>query len=125
MEIDFLKKRAEGFLRDAEFAISEKRWFSAAFHLEQACQLYLKYFLFKKIKDFPKTHSLKRLLEAIGEAYSQKKKVKDFLKKEKKVIHDLEQAYLTSRYLPIDFLEEDVLKMKKFTQRLIKFLNSL
>jgi hypothetical protein len=35
MKTDFLKKRAESFLKDANFAISEKRWNSAAFHLEQ------------------------------------------------------------------------------------------
>ncbi|MCD6528222.1 HEPN domain-containing protein [bacterium] len=42
MNIHFLKQRAESFWRDAKFAISEKRWNSAAFHLEQVCQLYLK-----------------------------------------------------------------------------------
>jgi HEPN domain-containing protein len=62
MKIDFLKKRAEDFLRDANFAISEKRWNSAAFHLEQACQFYLKYYLFRKLKDFPKIHDLDILL---------------------------------------------------------------
>ena len=29
MKIDFFKERAESFLRDANFAISEKRWIFA------------------------------------------------------------------------------------------------
>jgi predicted nucleotidyltransferase len=48
MKIDFLKERAKSFLRDANFAIPEKRWNLTAFYLGQACQLYLKYYLFIK-----------------------------------------------------------------------------
>lgn len=80
-EAEFLKARAESFFRDAELAIKESRWNSAAFHLEQACQLYLKYFLFKKIGDFPKTHPLRRLLKSIGKAYSKEEDIDNFVEK--------------------------------------------
>ena len=80
-EAEFLKERAESFFRDAELAIKETRWNSAAFHLEQACQLYLKYFLFKKIGDFPKTHPLRRLLKSIGKAYSKEEDIDNFVEK--------------------------------------------
>ncbi|MCD6094788.1 HEPN domain-containing protein [bacterium] len=43
---DFLKEKAGAFLENARYNISKKQWFLAAFHLEQACQLYLKYYLF-------------------------------------------------------------------------------
>lgn len=36
------------------------------FHLEQALQLCLKYKLYEKYGDFPKTHSLKQLLAELG-----------------------------------------------------------
>jgi HEPN domain-containing protein len=125
METDFLKKRAESFLRDAKFAISEKRWFAAAFHLEQTCQLYLKYFLFSKLRDFPKTHSLTELLKALGRAYKREKEVKKFLENNEEEISDLEEAYLTSRYLPVEFSQKQVIKMRNFTLKLIKFLKGL
>lgn len=41
---DFLKERAESFLKDANFALKEERYFAVAFYLEQATQLYLKYY---------------------------------------------------------------------------------
>lgn len=121
-KVDFLKERAEDFLRDAKFAISEKRWNSAAFHLEQACQLYLKYFLFKKLSDFPKTHSLRELLTDIGNAYSIKENINEFIKEKERIIFDLEQAYITSRYLPVEFSEQQVKDMERFFEELLNFL---
>lgn len=124
MKIDFLKKRAESFLRDANFAISEKRWNSAAFHLEQACQFYLKYYLFKKLKDFPKIHDLDELLNELKKVYS-RKEIGEFVKENTAVISALNQAYITARYLPIEFTEDQVKVMKRFTQNLIKFLKKI
>jgi HEPN domain-containing protein len=119
MKINFLKERAENFLRDVNFAISEKRWNSAAFYLEQACQLYLKYYLFKELKDFPKIHDLDELLETLKKAYSQSKKEIEKFRKEI-VISALNQAYITARYLPVEFTETQVKEMRNFTKRLIK-----
>jgi len=124
MKIDFLKKRAESFLRDANFAISEKRWNSVAFHLEQACQFYLKYYLFKKLKDFPKIHDLDELLNELKKVYS-RKEIGEFIKENAAVISALNQAYITARYLPIEFTENQVKVMKRFTQNLIKFLKKI
>jgi HEPN domain-containing protein len=126
MKIDFLKERAESFLRDANFAISEKRWNSAAFYLEQACQLYLKYYLFKELKDFPKIHDLDELLETLEKAYSQsKKEIEKFRKENAIVISALNQAYITARYLPVEFTETQVKEMRNFTKRLIKLLKKV
>ena len=124
MKIDFLKKRAESFLRDANFAISEKRWNSVAFHLEQACQFYLKYYLFKKLKDFPKIHDLDELLNELKKVYS-RKEIGEFIKENAAVISALNQVYITARYLPIEFTEDQVKVMKRFTQNLIKFLKKI
>jgi HEPN domain-containing protein len=125
MKINFLKERAEDFLRDAKFAISEKRWNSAAFHLEQACQLYLKYCLFKKLKDFPKIHNLDQLLFQVGKVFRKEKEVEKLRKENSAVISSLNQAYLTARYLPIEFNEFQVKEMEKFTKKLIDFLKKL
>ncbi|MEM7819041.1 MAG: HEPN domain-containing protein [Candidatus Aenigmatarchaeota archaeon] len=124
-EAEFLKERAESFFRDAELAIKETRWNSAAFHLEQACQLYLKYFLFKKIGDFPKTHSLRRLLKSIGKAYSKEEDIDNFVERNEEVLFSLEQAYIVSRYLPVEFSEKQVNKMLQFFKELLTLLQNL
>ena len=123
---DFLKERAETFLEDAQYDISREKWFAAAFHLEQAVQLYLKYFLFKKYGDYPKIHSLNELFDELKKGFPEKSKEIEEIQKDKaSVIGDLNQAYITSRYLPVDFTPQQIEKMLEFTTDLIKFLKKL
>lgn len=123
---DFLIKKAEAFLEDAKYDISRKKWFLAAFHLEQTCQLYLKYCLFKELGDFPKIHSLEELLREAEKVYPKnKEKIKKIREEKASVIGDLDQSYITSRYLPVEFNEFQVKNMLVFTEWLIKFLQKL
>jgi len=123
---DFLQEKAEGFLEDAEYDVSRKKWFLAAFHLEQTCQLYLKYYLFKELGDYPKAHSLEELLRELEKVYPKNKNRIEEIRKEKaSVIGDLDQAYITSRYLPVEFNKFQVENMLKFTKNLIKLLQKL
>jgi HEPN domain-containing protein len=124
-KIDFLKKRAEEFLKMAKFAFKERNFNISAFNLEQACQLYLKYYLFLKLKRYPKTHSLEELLRGIGKVYGKEKEVEKILTEKASVIGDLEQAYLTSRYLPVEFSKKRIENMLDFTNDLFNFLKSL
>lgn len=125
MKVDFLKKRAGSFLDNAKHLIKKEEYSLAAFNLEQSCQLYLKYYLFLKLKDFPKTHSLTQLLRETGKAYRQEKRIKKLINEKINEIADLEQAYITSRYLPAEFYKPQLENMRKFTENLIKFLKNL
>lgn len=122
---EFLKQKADIFFESACEQIKKKRYFLAAFSFEQASQLYLKYCLFLKIKDFPKIHEIDGLLKEIGKAYEKKEKIEAFLKENASVIGDLNQAYITSRYLPVDFNAYQTEEMKGFVKRLIVFLKKL
>jgi len=122
---DFLKKRADEFFETADYHLKKHSYSLAAFDLEQTCQLYLKYYLFLKIKDFPKTHFLRELLKGIEKAYNVRNKVKILEEENVSVIGDLEQAYLTSRYLPSEFTKFQVEKMREFVRKLIEFLKNL
>ena len=125
MKIDFLKKRAENFLTTANYHFQKEMYPLAAFDLGQACQLYLKYYLFLKLRRYPKTHSLRELLQGIGKVYKKQKAIDKIIKENVNIIADLEEAYITSRYLPAEFFKEQVKNMKKFTRDLIKFLKKL
>lgn len=126
VKADFLKEKAEAFFEEARYDISREKWFLAAFHLEQTCQFYLKYYLFLKIADFPKTHSLRDLLADLARVYNKKKEmIRKFAKKNFQAIADLEEAYITSRYLPVEFTQSQIESMEKFTKNLIKFLEDL
>jgi len=121
---DFLKKRAEEFLKTADYHLREKIYSLAAFDLEQTLQLYLKYYIFLKLADFPKTHDLIELLKGIGRVYKKETAIEKILKEKPNLISDLNQAYLTSRYLPVEFSKQQVENMKEFVKEIIKFLKS-
>lgn len=85
----------------------------------------MKYYLFLKLKDFPKTHSLTQLLRETRKAYQQEKRIKKLINENINETADLEQAYITSRYLPAEFYKPQLENMRKFTENLIKFLKNL
>jgi len=125
MRVNFLKNKAKIFFENGKEQIKKKRYFLVAFNFEQASQLFLKYYLFLKLKDFPKIHEIDQLLTEIGKTYEKQVEVKQFLKENASVIGDLNQAYITSRYLPVDFSFYQVTEMQKFVERLISFLKRI
>jgi len=125
MKLDFLKKRAEDFLKTAKYHFKEEMYHLVAFDLEQALQLYLKYFLALKLKKFPPTHSLKELLNALGKAYNKEKEIKNLIEKNSHLLADLEQAYITSRYLPAEFTKNQVKELEKFVKEIVNFFKNL
>lgn len=125
MKADFLKNKAKIFFESGSEQIPKKRYFLAAFSFEQTAQLYLKYCLFMKLKDFPKIHKIDELLREIGKVYNKKKEIENFLKENVSVIGDLNQTYITSRYLPVDFNQYQVKEMQVFVKKLRILLKKL
>jgi len=124
-KVDFLRKRAESFFNNAKDLIKKREYPLAAFNLDQAAQLILKYYLFLKIRRYPKTHSLKELLTKIGQIYGREKEIEKMKEKDINLISDLEQAYFTSRYLPAEFTQTQVENMKNWVEKLILFLKKI
>jgi HEPN domain-containing protein len=121
----FLKDRAEKFLANGKELLEKGIFDLAAFSFEQYCQLILKYYLFRTLGDFPKTHFLKELLTALAKASRKKTKIQNFQKENINVISNLENAYLTSRYLPAIFDKDEVENMLIFCQNLDDLLKDL
>jgi HEPN domain-containing protein len=120
---EILKERAEGFMKLAEYAYKRnaykrKRYDLAMFNLEQAAQPYLKYKILQKLGDFEKTYSINKLLKDFGKVYKKSKAINKLIKENRKLINDLEVAYIESRYLPAQFFKEDVDKTFEFLNKL-------
>jgi hypothetical protein len=58
-----MAKRAKHFFRISSYDVATGRYDIALFHIEQAVQLALKAYLFRVFGDFPKTHSVKELID--------------------------------------------------------------
>lgn len=119
---EFLRERAERFLRNAKNLLKDEDFDLAAFNFEQATQLFLKYCLFETIGVYPHTHSIAELLLETAKSGLAETKIKELLENNKEIIQDLEQAYITSRYLPISFFKEQVIRMERFVEELKKTL---
>ena len=81
--------------------------------------------MFVKLKDFPKIHGIDILLKELSKVYGRKKEINKFIRENANIIGDLNQAYITARYLPVEFNFYQVKKMEKFVRALIKFLKKI
>ena len=125
MQADYLKERAEKFLENAKELFNKEEYDLSAFNLEQACQLFLKYYIFLKIGDFPKTHYLKRLIRDLGKVYGKEDEIEKLIEENISVVSNLEDAYIGARYLPYIFEKKQVENMMEFVEKLLEFLKKL
>ncbi len=109
-EGEFLRERAEKFLEVGKRLLEEGVLDLAAFHFHQASELILKYALFRRTGDYPRTHSIRRLLKLLSKSLGDEE-IMEFLRENINSLSNLENAYMTSRYLPAEFYEEEVVSM--------------
>ena len=108
-----MREDVEVFLRKAEKFDSAGRYFLkegvydlAAFHVEQALQLHLKYILAKAIGYFLKT--LTKLLKELSKLDDEFMR---FYQDNEIILKDIEDAYILSRYFPREYSENEVKEM--------------
>jgi HEPN domain-containing protein len=119
-----LLKRAEDFLKTAEYQKSEAVYDLAIFSLEQALQLYLKSRLLAQGVDYPRTHSLRRLLEMLARTVPEDKNaaIKCISENYTLELGMLEDAYITSRYVMREFTKKEVEKITTAVKEIIRIV---
>jgi HEPN domain-containing protein len=117
----FLKEKSKKFYHNAIYLFEKGDYDLASFNMEQSCQLLVKYFLAKKMGEWPKTHYLVQLIKMLSEAY-ESKEIHDYLKENELFFDDLSDAYFTSRYFPKEFSKNLLEKLIDNYKNFIKFL---
>lgn len=117
-----LLKRSRGFLETADYQISRGFYDLAAFSLEQALQLFLKAKVLAEGIDYPRTHSVRALLEMLSDLASEDKRsrVKGMLEKYLLELGMLEDAYITSRYVMREFTKQEVERLAKAVKEIME-----
>ena len=121
-EAEYLLERSKQFLETAKYQI-EKGFFSlAVFSLEQALQLSLKSKMLASGVDYPRTHSVRTLLEILSDLASEEEKatVKQILDSYLLELGMLEDAYITSRYVRREFRKEEAEVLMKAVKEVMK-----
>ena len=116
-----MKKRAGEFWQRAKEDFQKKRYNLAVLDVEQAVQLWVKYLIFKKAGDFPKSHYFNILLDNLADIYNSPT-VRNFYQENILQFKSLEDAYLTSRYLPKEFSREEAEKFMEFATQFLDIL---
>ncbi len=95
-EYEFLRKNADSFYRNAKQLLEQGEYNLAAFNLEQAMQLMLKYLLASRLGEFYEDNA--------------------------SVVGNVESAYIASRYYPVDFQEVEVREMLSAYEEFLEVL---
>jgi HEPN domain-containing protein len=120
-EKQFLKKRAYEFWQRADEDFQKGRYNLCALDIEQSVQLWVKHLIFQKAGDFPKIHYFNTLINTLADIYAADP-IKNFYKENILQFTSLEDAYLTSRYLPKEFSKEEAAELINFVKDFFKVL---
>jgi HEPN domain-containing protein len=118
-EAELLRSRAESFLRNAQRLIEEGEADIAVFSLEQYCLLILKYKLLVYTGSYPRTHSIRLLIRELGRVDSRILVLVSDVRNLHYVAR-LEEAYISSRYLPYKYTIEEVKDISRFILEVFK-----
>ena len=121
-EAKYLLKKPKEFLETAKFQINRSFYGLAAFSLEQALQLHLKSKLLTLGVDYPRTHSVRALLEMLRDLTSEEERmaINDLLDKYLMELGTLEDAYITSRYVMREFRREEVERLREVVEDVMR-----
>ena len=118
-EAELLRRRAESFLRNALRLIEEGEADLAVFSLEQYCKLILKYKLLVYTGSYPRAHSIRLLIRELGRVDSRVLVLVNDVRN-LHYIARLEEAYISSRYLPYEYTIEEVKDISRFVLEVFK-----
>jgi len=114
-----LIERSRRFLETARIQVDKEFYDLAVFSLEQSLQLYLKASLLKLGVDYPRTHSVRKLLELLGEL-AESEEVRELLSEYAVELGALEDAYITSRYIPREYTLEEASRLFQAVVRMME-----
>jgi HEPN domain-containing protein len=117
-----LLKRSRDFLETAEYQTGKGFYDLAVFSLEQAMQLFLKAKVLAEGVEFPRTHSVRTLLEILSDLVPESKRpnVKSILENYLLELGMLEDAYITSRYVMREFTKQEAERLTKAVREIMK-----
>lgn len=114
--MSFLKDKAEKFLVIAQVSFDRGMYDIVLFSVEQYIKLYIKYLIYLRSSDYPKTQDLIKLFNYLEELY-EKKCIEDYLRENIDLISLLQQACISSRYMPIKYTKDQAERIFALVQK--------
>ena len=124
-EYEHLLRRSREFYETASLQLEKGFYGLAAFSLEQSLQLFLEAKVLERGVDYPRIHSIRRLLEILSEVVERENSnvLRELVDKYSLELASIEDAYITSRYIPREFRREEVLRLKGVIDEVIEVVS--
>jgi len=107
-----LRRRSREYVQTYEFHLSHGMYALAMFDFEQALQLNVKASLLEEGVAYPRTHSVRRLLELLADVRNDYR-LREIIREYAVELRLLEEAYVSSGYVATDFREDEVIRVKR------------
>ncbi|MEM4977338.1 MAG: HEPN domain-containing protein [Desulfurococcaceae archaeon] len=123
-EVEILRGRAKTFLKYAKEALERGDFDFACFLSEQAAQLFVKSVILELVGEVPRLHRVRELLYLLSRSVPEvEKPITKFIEENREGLRALDDAYITSRYMPYTYTREDAETLVKLAENLIEFLS--
>jgi len=97
----------------------------AAFMAEQSVQLHLKSVILELTGEIPRVHAVRQLMGILKELLGKPSLFDDFVRENRSLLIRLEEAYISSRYLPRDYERDEAEELVNFSEKVIEFVESV
>ena len=77
--------------------------------------------LLKTTGEVPRTHVIRQLFHALRELVKNKEQIDEFIRKNRRLLVGLEEAYLAARYFYRIYEKEEAEELVKFAEKVIEF----
>ena len=124
-EVALLRDRALRMLESGKRSLREGDYDIAAFMADQAVQLYLESVIFELTGEVPRAHAIRQLMSALKDLLSNPSLFDDFVRENRSLFIRLEEAYISSRYMPRKYDREEAEELLSFSEKVIEFVKSV
>jgi HEPN domain-containing protein len=93
----------------------------AMFDLEHALQLNVKASLMEEGVAYPRTHNIRRILEILADVRNDEG-LKEVVRKYAVELRLLEESYISSRYVAVKFNEDEVMRVKRAFDEVMRYV---
>ena len=115
-EVSLLRDRSLRMLSSARRSLLDGDYDLAAFMADQAVQLYLKSVILELTGELPRIHAVRQLMRVLKDLSDRPKVIDDYVREKRSLLIRLEEAYISSRYMPRIYEKDEVEELVNFAE---------
>ena len=124
-EVSLLRDRSLRMLSSARRSLLDGDYDLAAFMADQAVQLYLKSVILELTGELPRIHAVRQLIRVLKDLSDRPKVIDDYVREKRSLLIRLEEAYISSRYMPRIYEKDEVEELVNFAEEAMGFVKDL